>query len=84
MAIIFLPNYCFRTKYAADLEQMKAAGFQSVDLDFSKEEIEEIRRMQIQYEKRKQKERKTMAYEKTKKTEVKDQAEMLKEFWNDP
>ena len=45
MAIIFLPNFCFKTKYAADLEQMKAAGYHSVDLDFSKEEIQEIRKM---------------------------------------
>ena len=47
MAIIFMPNYCFKTKYSADLEQMKAAGYDSVDIDFSKEEIEEIKRMQI-------------------------------------
>ena len=84
MAIIMLPNYCFKTKYQEDLDQMKAAGYQSVELDFSKEEIQEIRQMQIQYEKRKQKERKTQAYQKDQRKEVKEQAEMLQEFWNDP
>ena len=53
---------------------MKAAGFRGVELNFSKEEIDEIAKLQREYEKRKEKERKLANMERKRKLEVKEQA----------
>ena len=63
---------------------MKEAGYESVELEFSREEIDELKNMQLEYEKRIDQERKEKQKEARKKQQAKEQAEMLQRFWNDP
>ena len=51
-ALIMLPQWCFRTKYQDELERMEAEGKEPTTIDFTAEEIREIKKMQMDYEAR--------------------------------
>ena len=46
MSIIFLPQFCFRSKYQDELDQMKADGIEYTEFTFSKEEIDNLKRLE--------------------------------------
>ena len=65
-AFILLPQYCFRTKYQEELDQMRAAGKEPTTIDFSVEEVEEIKKLQLEYERKIREKKYNQAVEKRK------------------
>ena len=51
IAIIFMPQYCFRSKYQDELDQMKADGVGCTEFTFSKEEIDNLKRLERKHQK---------------------------------
>ena len=47
MVLIMLPNYLFSTKYQEELDEMEESGVDTSEINFSKEEIKEFKKMQI-------------------------------------
>ena len=46
-----MPQYCFRSKYQDELDQMKADGVGCTEFTFSKEEIDNLKRLERKHQK---------------------------------
>ena len=62
---IFLPNWLFKTKYSEDLDQMRASPDyeEPIEVDFSKDEIKELKQLERAFERRRRKKQTEMARE---------------------
>ena len=63
---------------------MAAEGKEPTTIDFTTEEINEIKKMQIDYEKRQKEKRRNLATERRKAREFKTKVQNIEDFWNDP
>lgn len=86
MTLIFLPGYCFKTKYQEDLDQMRAenGGEDPIELDFTTEDIKGLRELEKQFEKRRKARRVEQEQQQVHRRHYAEEASKLEDFWNDP